>query len=346
MPIHGNTLLKEETTLSGEVDEDEEYEEDYEYNDDDDAPEEDTVIISPLSEPEIIKSFKDMYINRSNYDGVMGYYAENTVTKRAATCHKYGMICAGPINLYSYMEVSPNIGYFTLWHDEKVDYKDAEAFWNFIFSPKWSPWRSICDHITLVRDSDGKLQAWKIDTFDVPQDILFNLMIAARIPLEHTATLKLYMSLINGGISRYAAMYWCAFLAEKNGKPYMIAGQGHFPFDNSSVECVNLAYMKNGKPDTHGKYHSRLHNRLEYNKMWYDKGFSPYSHNKSTRLMDKYGTLLTPKQNKNKVSTAKFGKATNAIDPYKKDKIDVTVEEFITNLKDNPTLWRVKEDAN
>lgn len=324
--------------------EDDDYEDD-DYEDDDLLDEDfemEKCDVKPVGE--IIDFFGELYHRRRQITSVLACYSENTKNKKASCCSSLGMICSAEIIKYSNLLVNPDVLYLSLWKEPSLKQEIADAYWNFLFSSNWSPWREIAKHVTIIRDRDGIMRAWRLDNLDVPKDLLFNFIIATRVPLENHTSCELFHALVMAKLPRYAAMYWSAFLLLKNGHIFTRQDSAHYPFDPLSSVNVDFEKLKNATPTLAGVNYLNSSKTLPLNYIWYknEKQEVRRYNNKGEKIQTVYAPLFKEVVKHVIVDKRRFGKAAAAMEEESYGgKGLCSIESFITNLKSMPELWKL-----
>jgi len=324
--------------------EDDDYEDDDDYGYDEDYEESDMELCNVKTVDEIIDFFGRLYTNRSKITSVLACYSENTKDKKASRCGAFGMICSAEIHKYDNLLVNPDVLYLSLWKHPSLKQEAADAYWNFLFSSNWSPWREIAKHVTIIRDRDGIMRAWKLNNLDVPHDLLFNFIIATRVPLESLNSCELFHALVEAKLPRYAAMYWSAFLLMKNGYIFTRQDSAHYPFDPLSSSNVSLERLKNATPILAGVNYLKNNKTLPLNFIWYkdEKQEVRRYNNRGDKIQTAYAPLFKEVSKQGMVDKRMFSKAAAAMEEENYGgKGLCSIESFITNLKSMPDVWKL-----
>lgn len=311
---------------------------------DDEGYDDRMITCEPKTQDQIITLFKGMYDNRGT--SVMAYYAENTKKKQAIHCGERGMACSAGIRKYSYMSIKPDKAWFTLWFDTNYcTYQEAERYWNFLFSSRWSPWRTITPYMKVIRNSDNQMCAWSLDGLDLPYDVLFNFIIATRIPEEDGNVLRMFNACVDHGMSRYGALWWSSFLTLSNvGVLGLKQDSAHHSFDLYHPGMVSLKRIKNGDPASCGIHYTDNNTPHQYNKIWYTDdpkviGFQTYR-DKRVSFVDTLPNILKPKEPDK--SSLKFQKLYDKMFSTKKVRLP-DVETFFKNVRKYEAQWKGME---
>ena len=323
-------------------DDDYEVDDDYGYDEDDEESEMEECNVKTVDE--IIDFFGKLYTNRSRITSVLACYSENTKDKKASRCGALGMVCSAEIHKYGNLLVNPDVLYLSLWKYPSLKQEVADAYWNFLFSSNWSPWRGIAKHVTIIRDSDGIMRAWRLDNLDVPKDLLFNLIIATRAPLENHPSCELFHALVEAKLPRYAAMYWSAFLSVKNGYIFTRQDNAHYQFDPLSSVNVDLEKLKNATPTLAGVNYLNSSKTLPLNYIWYknEKQEIKRYNNRGERIQTAYAPLFKELAKQGVADKRMFSKAATSMEEYNYGgKGLCSIESFITNLKAMPDVWKL-----
>lgn len=139
--------------------------------------------------------------------------------------------------------------YSSLWCNDKELYDAACSYWEFMLSTRESPWRSILKGSRIIHDAKNRPIAFYIKiTDDTPSQLLADLCIASRAPLEHPGSTRAFDFFLKQGFSQHESLLLSVYLRLDDLSLRVGPGSNawHFAFD--SGHNIKLSDLVNGTP--------------------------------------------------------------------------------------------------
>jgi len=227
--------------------------------------------------------------------------------------------------------------YSSLWKRDDQTYEDALAYWGFMLSKRWSPYRSVLKGAEIIYHEDKPI-AYVLRDMDQSPQTVANLAFALRMPYAQDGYLRMFSALRAQGFTNAESSFITANcrLTPKGviGFPYI----GDYPFDTCWAD-MSWSAWKEGKPRTNASIISK--GNCSYrpcNVIW--------SVGETQGASDNYGNTGRKPTIIQKLLSGKF-KYTGS---FKKnfDSISSTVplgavafEQAVKILRDNEADWKV-----
>lgn len=138
------------------------------------------------------------------------------------------------------------------------DDKAAVEYWDYIFDPKYSPYRkAIIDSNTsnkYIYNSDKEVIGRYLEVNeDTDAQIFVSLAMASRLPWQSLGHLRVWAKMREAGYKRYES-FWVGihlrFIADQKHLAFRTVA-GHFPFAAYDTK-ISIDWLKNGTPNTRG----------------------------------------------------------------------------------------------
>jgi len=241
---------------------------------------------------DIENKFRKIVINHDNEGGLCTYVLVIDPDKGEKNIWFHNAGCHGGLSTYSLPDKCTYMTdlYSSLWtryhtYDSNISY--AEKFWSFILDEEESPWKDALKGRSIVRDKNKRMCGIGLHDMDVPAQLMVNLLIATRLPLENEAVPYTFSILLDEGFTKYEALYISSLVSIDRdlSKFTFIKSRVHFPFSWIMLydahkynwfmsEYPSLDLIKNSKPKANSPSLKDGGSYAPCNIIWKDSGES------------------------------------------------------------------------
>ena len=127
----------------------------------------------------------------------------------------------------------------SLWCRDAERFDDALLYWNFLFTDKRSPFRSLQQYVTIVKDYKDRPVYLSTTGLTEVDAHAMNMFIASRAAYHFPTRLKVFGDLVRGGVDPRVAFMTMFFIDYANNNYVLSKARGsnstYQPVDNTSV---------------------------------------------------------------------------------------------------------------
>lgn len=138
----------------------------------------------------------------------------------------------------------------TLWYQD-LNKAISKAFIEYLFDKDESPWRSLLTDIEVkLYGDEGELPfgfSLHGDIGEKSTQFLANLLIASRLPYEHSSFVKSWYNIHKMGVTRTQALFLATQIKTERGIGRYGGGGWHHPFE-STAQYVSYTSLRDSKP--------------------------------------------------------------------------------------------------